>query len=517
MRDFIIEENSVHTDFLDSRAKIQIFGGGFGNGKTSTACVKAIQLVEDYPGCNGLIARATFPKLNDTIRKEFKKWCPPKMIVSFPESKNSDNTAKFTNGSQINFRYIQQQGKGKDQSTSNLLSATYDWIIIDQMEDPEITYKDFLDLLGRLRGSTIYRGLDPTMPKSGPRWLIMTVNPTGNWFFKRIVQPIQIYKKTGRIVPDLLCRRNPTTHEPILDEDGKPDIFVEIHEASTYANARNLGTDFIEMLESSYTGQMKDRFLLGKWASYEGLVYPAFSEETNIITNQMMEEYLGNLSARFGYRPNFIEGYDYGLAAPSCYLLGFVDPLGIVHVIDGFYGPGMRTPDQGKQIKSIRAKYGVPNKEIYADPSIFRRISLTTGTVGPSIAQMFYDESKVEMIRGNNDIINGITKVTGYLEVQKNVVNPYTGETTSPMIFFSDHLDFVQDEFGSYMWKKEADGTSLDEPVDKNDHAMDTIKYMLSDRPEVGSLVLELHRIPAYMLWHEQETFNEPRYARYGS
>ena len=38
-----------------------------------------------------------------------------------------------------------------------LLSATYDWIGLDQIDDPGITHKDFLDLLGRLRGDTPYR------------------------------------------------------------------------------------------------------------------------------------------------------------------------------------------------------------------------------------------------------------------------------------------------------------------------------------------------------------------------
>jgi hypothetical protein len=46
-------------------------GGGFGNGKTTAGVVKALELAKDYPGSNGLIARSTFPKLNDTIRKEF--------------------------------------------------------------------------------------------------------------------------------------------------------------------------------------------------------------------------------------------------------------------------------------------------------------------------------------------------------------------------------------------------------------------------------------------------------------
>ena len=119
MREYKIDAGSIHERFLHSIAKIQIFGGGFGNGKTAASCVKAIQIIRDYPGANGLIARATFPKLNDTIRKEFKSWCPPSMIRSFPESKNSDNTAKFINGSEINFRYIAQQGKTAESTTSN--------------------------------------------------------------------------------------------------------------------------------------------------------------------------------------------------------------------------------------------------------------------------------------------------------------------------------------------------------------------------------------------------------------
>ena len=91
---------------------------------------------------------------------------------------------------------MQQQGGGDGTaSTSNLLSATYDWIIVDQMEDPEITEKDFDDLLGRLRGMTPYAGDDPTMPRTGPRWFIVTANPTRNWFYKKLIRPYQLYKQ----------------------------------------------------------------------------------------------------------------------------------------------------------------------------------------------------------------------------------------------------------------------------------------------------------------------------------
>lgn len=518
MREYRIDEGSVHQRFLNSTAKLQVFGGGFGNGKTAAACVKAIKLLTDYPGCNGLIARATFPKLNDTIRKEFKHWCPPSLIRTFPESKNSDNTAKFTNGSQVNFRYIAQQGKGMEQSTSNLLSATYDFMIVDQMEDPEITEKDFYDLLGRLRGNAIYRGVEAHMPKTGPRFFMMTVNPTGNWFYKRIVRPIKIYEATGKITDDLLCERD-EQGMPILVA-GKPIMLIELFEAPTYANAKNLGADFIKTLESTYRGQMRDRFLMGEWASYEGLVYPQYNDINNLVTHNDMLEYMNQLGQR-QYQFKWREGYDFGIASPSCYLLSFTCPNGAVHVVDGFYRKEMSINDQVNEIKRIRAIYGVSPQEIYGDPSIFRRMSTTAKTVGKSTSELFYDASgqtdhKITFRRGNNDILNGILKVGAYLSVQPHVTNPYSGQVNAPLMYFSDKLTFLQDEITGYMWQKDAQGKPMDKPNDRDDHAMDTLKYLMTDTPEIGQILLDITRVPKYMQWHEHHSHETPRYARYG-
>src|SRR4030095_1042345 len=171
---------------------------------------------------------------NDTIRKEFKKWCPASQIVSFPTSKNSDNTARFRNGSECNFRYISQQGKQLEQSTSNQLSATYDFIIVDQIEDPEISEKDFYDLLGRLRGNAIYRGYDPTMPKAGPQFMMLSCNPNANSVYRRIVRQLKMFQERGIITDELLCERD-QHQRPILRE-GLPILMVELFEAPTHAN-----------------------------------------------------------------------------------------------------------------------------------------------------------------------------------------------------------------------------------------------------------------------------------------
>ena len=494
-----IYSGSLQERFHKSRAKIQLYGGGFANGKTAAVCIKTIQLAKDYPGANILMARSTFPKLNDTLRKEFFKWLPEHWIQSFTKV---DNTLVLTNGTTVNFRYVAQQGKSAESTTSNLLSATYDLIVVDQMEDPEITEKDFNDLLGRLRGMARYDGDDKTMPDSGPRWMILTCNPTRNWVYRKLVKPLHDYKQ-GRHSPDLIV--HPSTGEPL----------VELFEGSTYENRDNLEPDFIETLEATYQGQMRDRFLLGLWAAYEGLVYPQFDEDYHVINSSLVSNYYMDMM-RDRVIPTIIEGYDHGIAVPSCYLLSFVDKVGNVIVCDGFYVTGDTVAGMAARIKRLRRKWAIDESNaIYADPALFRRTTGSRTVVGETVAGM-YEQEGIRMKRGANNIIDGISKVQGYLSIHGFHKNPVTASIPAPYLYISDHLSFVRDEFTEYYWKRDPQGDQQDKPVDKNDHALDTIKYMLTDRPAVATMLSPLARpLPDYMRWHEYEERQSTRKHRY--
>ena len=515
MPTFNLYKGSLQDKFLRSRAKIQVFGGGFANGKTSGACIKAIQLAKDYPGSNGLMARSTYPKLNDTLRKEFLKWCPKDWISSFPKSANASNTCVLKNGTTINFRYIAQQGKSSNEATtSNLLSATYDWIIVDQMEDPEIVHKDFLDLLGRLRGMTHYTGTDKTMPDTGPRIFVMTCNPNRGWVYRELVKPLHDLEK-GIFNDRLLCVTD-DTGKITLDEDKMPTPIIELFEGSTYENKENLEADFIRTLEATYKGQMRERFLMGKWASYEGLVYPSFSEDTHVMSHHTIKDYYRRLvqqSAEMIY----LEGYDYGLAVPYCYLLGFVDDKGNIFLMDGGYEKETSVELQIARIKECRSTYNVPGQNhVFADPDIFRRKPGSGKTVGRTIADMFLADG-IYATRGNNDIANGIVKVSQYLIPQRNHQNPITGEYNAPYMYVSDELEFVINEFGDYYWKRDTRGDIVDVPIDKNDHAMDTIKYMLTHRPNIAKLIKLTNTEPVgWRKWGERDVQEERRDYRHG-
>lgn len=503
MGEILLKPDGLLDRYLQSKAKIQLMGGGFGNGKTTAAVVKALQLAEVYPGMNCLMARSTYPKLNDTLRKEFIKWCPKSAIKAFPLSVNSDTTCKFHNGSEFPFRYIAQQGKNEESSTSNLLSATYDCVVVDQIEDPEITYKDFLDLIGRLRGSTVYRGNDPTMPRHGPRWMLLTCNPTRNWVYHQLVKPLHVYMSTGQVTDELLCLRDPQTNKPMLGKDGKPHLLIDLVEGSTYENRHVLAADFITLMESAYRGQMKDRYLKGEWAAYEGLVYPQFDETLHVLLRLKLYSYMDRLLDS-GYELEWVEGYDYGKAAPSCYLLGFIDPHGNIVIVDGYHRSEFHLSDQFEEIKRIRARWNVPDdNHINADPDIFRRGKGMRHD--ERISDLFWTDAGILVRRASNEIKSGIEKLSGYLNPRVNWRSPFTDTVPAPSIYFAEELTFIAAEFSSYFWKKHAiTGARIDEPQDGNDHALDAIKYILTRRP-IASMLKPAYTkpIPAYMFWQE--------------
>lgn len=507
MKQYKLTEGNLQHQFQQSRAKIQIFGGGFGNGKTTSGVIKALQLARDYPGSNGLIARSTYPKLNDTIRKEFYAWCPESWIKR--KVLSGENVCELTNGSVINFRYIQQQGKNGESSSSNLLSATYDWIVVDQMEDPEIQEKDFLDLLGRLRGNARYEGNDPTMPETGPRWFIGLCNPTRNWVFRKLIKPLQDYK-VGIKNPDL-----------ILDQETELPA-IELFEGSTYTNQDNLPKDFIETLESAYKGQMRERYLLGKWGAFEGLVYPQYSAETHMLDQGDMLDYFAR-QVRDGMKVELIEAYDHGMASPACYGMGFSDAFGNAFLVDGFYGAELSIEQIASKIRAIRERiegtvgYVPSYRPILADPAIFRRgAGGTTKSVGITISGLLREEGII-CTRANNDIVNGIAKVQSYLEVDKNHLHPLLGSLGSPRFFVSNTLDWFDKEIVDYFWKKDTAGEYEDKPMDRKDHAMDMTKYFFTHRPRVALFNLPKPNLPPkFMRWGEKpELTRKSRSHRY--
>ena len=499
MPNYRLQEGSAQHGFQQSRAKVQIFGGGFANGKTTGLVIKSLMLLKAYPGCMGLLGRETYPKLNDTLRKEFFKWCPGYWIKKKPTQE--DNSAYLINGSVVHFRYVAQRGKSTNEdgtTTSNLLSATYDWIGLDQIDDPGITHKDFLDLLGRLRGDTPYRveegEEDATMPSDGPRWLMMTLNPSQNWAYHELIKPYIDWRDKKIFSNKLLV--DSVTHTPI----------IELCESDTYANKANLKPDFIATLETTYKGQMRERYLLGKWAAFEGLVHPEFDVSRHVIKREVILDHLADCKRRH-VKVKSIEGYDFGIVTPTCYMLGFVDDYGRVIVLDGFYHPNFDIMQHGNTIREIRARYAgllYTHEPIVADPAIFRRIVVAGQSIRSTTIAKILKDSGLNVRPGSSDILSGIAKVNSYIAGTPKTPHLVTEERPGPLFYIAEELPWFLDEVMSYYWKRDNQGKNIDEPVDHNDHAMNTLKYMLSKLPDPSEIKVPEEMLPpSWSFWQE--------------
>src|SRR3990167_3119417 len=141
---FQIEPTPQQAQFITSTAKFTCFSGGFGAGKTSAGCLRAL-LLSQFPNNFGLIGRNTYPELRDTTRRTFFELCP---IEYYEEERGgqwrlAENLLKFINGSEIIFRHLDTI------SEKEIFSLNLGWFFIDQAE--EIVERVFQILQSRLR------------------------------------------------------------------------------------------------------------------------------------------------------------------------------------------------------------------------------------------------------------------------------------------------------------------------------------------------------------------------------
>ena len=69
--------------------------------------------------------------------------------------------------------------------------------------------------------------------------------------------------------------------------------------------------------------------------------------------------------------------------------------------------------------------------------------------------------------------------------------NPYTHAGMTPKVFISSELGFMIDEIVNYRWKQGRDGV-IDVPNDKDDHAMDAMKYILTNDKDNAKMVKQM-------------------------
>ncbi len=193
--------------------------------------------------------------------------------------------------------------------------------------------------------------------------------------------------------------------------------------------------------KSLYSGAFYQRFIEGKWAAADGVVYPMFDSIRHIkkCDGRISEYYLS---------------CDYGTVNP--FSLGLWGKAGRQWFrLDEYYHSSR---DSGMQLTD--EEYYNALERLAGDRKI---TALVIDPSAASFIQTVRRHNKYKVIKAENDVISGINLVCQALKNDE--------------IFFSPCCYDTIREFSLYRWDN---GIKKDAPVKENDHAMDDIRYFVS-------------------------------------
>lgn len=196
--------------------------------------------------------------------------------------------------------------------------------------------------------------------------------------------------------------------------------------------------------KTQWTGVFYRRYIEGKWAMAEGVIYDMFDESKHIVKISPM------LNDDFTYI-----SIDYGTMNPTVFLMWQkIDDKWIC--VKEYYYDGRKN---GKQ----------KTDEEYADDLVefTEGIKIKSVIIDPSAASFIACVKKRKFIvkKAKNDVLDGIRFVGSQLKNNK--------------IAFSDTCKNTKMEFASYVWDEKAAKYGEDKPVKEHDHAMDAVRYFV--------------------------------------
>ena len=204
-----------------------------------------------------------------------------------------------------------------------------------------------------------------------------------------------------------------------------------------------LDPTYVKQIKAENQGVFYDRFILGEWVVAEGLVYPFFSKEKHCFDALPEGDY------------EWFVSVDYGTQNPfAMHLWAFDEQKGVAYVAKEYYYDGR----EKRRLKTDADYYndlfefckGRKIENIIIDPS------------AASFKAEIRSHGYFSCMNANNAVIDGIRNTASYLQAGK--------------IYIQKDCEKTIKEFGIYSWD---DKSTEDKVIKENDHAMDSIRYMV--------------------------------------
>lgn len=412
-----------------------LFGGAAGPGKTEWLLWHLHDRAVRYPGFRGLLLRRTFPELRrSVVLRSLERFDRTKARYVVTE-----NTWKFTNGSLIEFGYVEN-----DLDVYQYQSAEYDCVAWDELtqwpagpdETQGFAAYPYLYLFSRVRSrrSMLARGYVPHV--------IAATNPGGiggTWVKRRFVD---------------VSAPNVRTVHPLAGGRSGTRIFIP----ARLADNRYIDYDQYSASLANLGDELRRALLDGSWDVVEGQYFTEWSRDLHVIEPFELPSWW----QRAG-------GIDYGYTNPWCALHAAFDGDGTCYVYRELYETGL-TP--GQQCERIRQSLAAGEQIAYhvADPAMWSR----TGIGEPIAAQ--YRRYGIPLQRAINSRLAGWARVR---EMLRPVHDPSDGKARAGLYVFSTCRNLIRTL--PMLVRSRHDPEDLD--THGEDHAADALRYLLMSRP----------------------------------
>ena len=239
-----------------------------------------------------------------------------------------------------------------------------------------------------------------------------------------------------------------------LNENNDNEVWYEQME---WADNPYLSKDEIVNMTKSMSAEEVEARRYGKFTFTSGLVYTEFDENLHVIEPfDVPKEWYDNISI------------DPGLHNPLSAHFYAVDFDGNIYVLAEHYEKEKDVSYHAKCIKDIADRLGWKRNNAgkltaLIDPAASQRTLSSEKTV----VELFYENGIIVNTKVNKDMFSGIQVVKSYLR---------TADGRTRLFIFKNCVNLIR-EIKSYFW---GDG---DNPIKKDDHALDELRYYLMTKP----------------------------------
>ncbi len=235
-----------------------------------------------------------------------------------------------------------------------------------------------------------------------------------------------------------------------------PDVFVLRIDARENPH---INPATMELMLQGMSEEEKQARRSGRFIAFAGLIYTNFNEQVHVI-EPVNPAYIGSRTV--------ILSLDHGFRHPTAWLFSFLDDEGNLTIFHELYKSEWTVDKHAAYVTEYLEKWGIEPSYFVGDPAIGQR----NAKDGTSIHST-YAECGIPILLGNNEVRHGIERVRRRFDEKK-------------LFITSDCVNLIK-ELRGYRWAqqpKNSKNDSREAPQKHNDHACDSLRYLVVSRPE---------------------------------